>query len=210
MYPFIYLASQSPRRQEILQQMGVRFELLLPSADEDAESLELQLKDEIALDYVQRVTLAKLEAATQRLQGRGLSASPILCADTIVAVALNDHQVILGKPEDDQDAARILRLLSGTTHQVHTAVAIQTKSSSKPLMLVSTSDVTFKTLSSDEIALYLSSGEHRGKAGAYGIQGLAACFVENIRGSFSGIMGLPVFETTQLLQQSDVQFALSR
>ncbi len=210
MYPFIYLASQSPRRQEILQQMGVRFELLLPSTDEDAESLELQLKDEIALDYVQRVALAKLEAATQRLQGRGLSASPILCADTTVAVALDDHQVILGKPEDDQDAARILSLLSGKTHQVHTAVAIQTKSSSKPLMLVSTSDVTFKTLSSDEIALYLASGEHRGKAGAYGIQGLAACFVENIRGSFSGIMGLPVFETTQLLQQSDVQFALSR
>ncbi len=210
MYPFIYLASQSPRRQEILQQMGVRFELLLPSADEDAESLELQLKDEIALDYVQRVALAKLEAATQRLQGRGLSASPILCADTTVAVALDDYQVILGKPEDDQDAARILSLLSGKTHQVHTAVAIQTKSSSKPLMLVSTSDVTFKTLSSDEIALYLSSGEHRGKAGAYGIQGLAACFVENIRGSFSGIMGLPVFETAQLLQQSDVQFALSR
>ncbi len=210
MYPFIYLASQSPRRQEILQQMGVRFELLLPSADEDAESLELQLKDEIALDYVQRVTLAKLEAATQRLQGRGLSASPILCADTTVAVVLDDHQVILGKPEDDQDAARILSLLSGKTHQVHTAVAIQINNDSEPLMLISTSDVAFKTFSSDEIALYLASGEHRGKAGAYGIQGLAACFVENIRGSFSGIMGLPVFETTQLLQQSDVQFALSR
>lgn len=212
MYPFIYLASQSPRRQEILQQMGVRFELLLPSPDEDAESLELQLNGEAPLDYVQRVTLAKLEAAHQRLQNRGLSASPILCADTTVAVAvaLDDHEVILGKPEDDQDAARILNLLSGKTHQVHTAVGIQTKSSSKPLMLVSTSDVTFKTLSSDEIALYLASGEHLGKAGAYGIQGLAACFVENIRGSFSGIMGLPVFETTQLLQQSDVQFALSR
>jgi len=210
MHPFIYLASQSPRRQEILQQMGVRFELLLPSADEDAESLELQLKDEIALDYVQRVTLAKLEAASQRLQNRGLSASPILCADTTVAVALDDHEVILGKPEDDQDAARILSLLSGKTHQVHTAVAIQTNNASKHLMLVSTSDVTFKTLSSDEIALYLASGEHLGKAGAYGIQGLAACFVENIQGSFSGIMGLPVFETTQLLQQSDVQFALSR
>ena len=210
MYPFIYLASQSPRRQEILQQMGVRFELLLPSPDEDAESLELQLNGEAPLDYVQRVTLAKLEAAHQRLQNRGLSASPILCADTTVAVALDDHEVILGKPEDDQDAARILNLLSGKTHQVHTAVAIQTKSTSKPLMLVSTSDVTFKTLSSDEIALYLASGEHLGKAGAYGIQGLAACFVENIRGSFSGIMGLPVFETTQLLQESDVQFALSR
>ncbi len=210
MHPFIYLASQSPRRQEILQQMGVRFELLLPSSDEDAESLELQLKDELALDYVRRVTLAKLEAATQRLQNRGLSTSPILCADTTVAVALDDHEVILGKPEDDQDAARILSLLSGKTHQVHTAVAIQTNNASKPLMLVSTSDVAFKTLSSDEIALYLASGEHLGKAGAYGIQGLAACFVENIRGSFSGIMGLPVFETTQLLQQSDVQFALSR
>ncbi|MFM1806443.1 MAG: septum formation protein Maf [Pseudomonadota bacterium] len=210
MYPFIYLASQSPRRQEILQQMGVRFELLLPGADEDAESLELQLNGEAPLDYVQRVTLAKLEAATQRLQNRGLSASPILCADTTVAVALDDHQVILGKPEDDQDGARILSLLSGKTHQVHTAVAIQINNDSEPLMLISTSDVAFKTFSSDEIALYLASGEHRGKAGAYGIQGLAACFVENIRGSFSGIMGLPVFETTQLLQQSDVQFALSR
>jgi septum formation protein len=210
MYPFIYLASQSPRRQELLQQMGVRFELLLPSPDEDAESLEIQLKDEAPLDYVQRVTLAKLEAANQRLQNRGLSASPILCADTTVAVSFNGHEVILGKPEDDQDGARILSLLSGKTHQVHTAVAIQIKSSSKPLMLVSTSDVTFKTLSSDEIELYLSSGEHRGKAGAYGVQGLAACFLENIQGSFSGIMGLPVFETTQLLQKSDVQFALSR
>lgn len=210
MHSFIYLASQSPRRQELLQQMGVRFELLLPSPDEDAESLEIQLKDEAPLDYVQRVTLAKLEAATQRLQNRGLSASPILCADTTVSVSLEAHEVILGKPEDDQDAARILSLLSSKTHQVHTAVAIQTNNASKHLMLVSTSDVTFKTLRPDEIALYLASGEHRGKAGAYGIQGLAACFVENIRGSFSGIMGLPIFETTQLLQQSDVQFALSR
>ncbi len=210
MYPFIYLASQSPRRQEILQQMGVRFELLLPGTDEDAESLELQLKDEASLDYVQRVTLAKLKAANQRLQNRGLSASPILCADTTVAVTLDGHEVILGKPEDEKDGARILSLLSGKTHQVHTAVAIQINNDSEPLMLISTSDVAFKTFSSDEIALYLASGEHRGKAGAYGIQGLAACFVENIRGSFSGIMGLPVFETTQLLQQSDVQFALSR
>ena len=210
MYSFIYLASQSPRRQELLQQMGVRFELLLPGADEDAESLEIQLKNEAPFEYVQRVTLAKLKAASQRLQDRDLEISPILCADTTVTVSLDDNALILGKPVDDQDATRILSLLSGKTHQVHTAIAIQIKNSSKPLMLVSTSDVTFKTLSSDEIAFYLASGEHMGKAGAYGIQGLAACFVENIQGSFSGIMGLPVFETTQLLQQSNVQFALNR
>lgn len=210
MYSFIYLASQSPRRQELLQQMGVRFELLLPGADEDAESLEIQLKNEAPFEYVQRVTLAKLKAASQRLQDRDLEVSPILCADTTVTVSLDDNALILGKPVDDQDATRILSLLSGKTHQVHTAIAIQIINSSKPLMLVSTSDVTFKTLSSDEIAFYLASGEHMGKAGAYGIQGLAACFVENIQGSFSGIMGLPVFETTQLLQQSNVQFALNR
>lgn len=211
MQPFIYLASQSPRRQELLQQIGVHFELLLPGADEDAEALESTMANEPALDYVKRVTLAKLEAAHQRLNQRQLPWAPILCADTTVAISINGQESILGKPEDPEDAQRILRLLSGQTHQVHTAIAIQTNDSLShpmPLLAVSSSEVRFKTLDEDLIATYIASGEPMGKAGAYGIQGVAACFIENIQGSFSGIMGLPVFETAQLLQKADVQFAL--
>lgn len=218
-YPFIYLASQSPRRQELLKQIGVRFELLLPSKEEDAEALESVLPNESSLEYVQRVTRLKVEAAQRRIDQRHLPFAPILCADTTVAISLEitdkgsreAHEKILGKPQDDEDARHILQVLSGKTHQVHTAVAVLTKKDDQELvrLLVSTSNVTFKALSPSDISTYIASQEHQGKAGAYGIQGLAACFVENIQGSFSGIMGLPLFETAQLLQESDVQFGLN-
>jgi septum formation protein len=223
MHPFIYLASQSPRRQELLQQIGVQFELLLADSDEDAESLESTITDEPALDYVKRVTLAKLQSAQKRLIQRDLKWAPILCADTTVVISINGQEIILGKPKDHEDAHRILRLLSGRTHQVHTAVALLNQTSvtdlgegsdrevinNPPLLLVSSSEVTFKKLDDQLIFTYISSNEPMGKAGAYGIQGLAACFIENIQGSFSGIMGLPLFETAQLLQASDVQFDLN-
>jgi septum formation protein len=222
MHPFIYLASQSPRRQELLQQIGVRYELLLPNSDEDTESLESTITGEPALDYVKRVTLAKIQAAQKRLMQRNLKWAPILCADTTVVISINGNESILGKPKDHEDAQRILHLLSGKTHLVHTAIALLNQESTEniqppnretslqiPLLLVSSSKVTFKQLDDQLMASYIASGEPMGKAGAYGIQGLAACFIEDIQGSFSGIMGLPLFETAQLLQASDVQFDLN-
>jgi septum formation protein len=216
MHPFIYLASQSPRRQELLTQIGVQFELLLADSNEDAESLEIQLPDEPALDYVKRVTLDKLTAAKQRLQARGLPSAPILCADTTVALMLEDgkfsKEIILGKPQDHQDAKRILQLLSGKTHQVHTAVAVTGKphiNDDEPRLLLSSSEVTFKSLTDEEINAYISTNEPMGKAGAYGIQGIGACLISSISGSFSGIMGLPLYETSQLMHETGVQFSLS-
>ena len=224
MHSFIYLASQSPRRQELLSQMGVQFELLLADSSEDAESLEIQLPDEPALAYVKRVTLAKLAAAKQRLHVRGLSSAPILCADTTVTLTLEDQnegeqgnqnkffkEIILGKPIDYQDAKRILQLLSGKTHQVHTAVAVMGNphiNDDKPRLLVSSSQVTFKSLTDEEINAYISTNEPMGKAGAYGIQGIGGCLIKEISGSFSGIMGLPLYETSQLMHETGVQFSL--
>jgi septum formation protein len=215
MHSFIYLASQSPRRQELLTQIGVQFELLLADSNEDAESLEIQLPDEPALAYVKRVTLAKLTAAKQRLHARGLPSAPILCADTTVALPLDNGQstkeIILGKPTDHQDAKRILHLLSGKTHQVYTAVAVAGKphiNDDEPRLLVSSSQVTFKSLTDEEINAYISTNEPMGKAGAYGIQGIGGCLISSISGSFSGIMGLPPYETSQLMHETGVQFSL--
>jgi septum formation protein len=215
MHSLIYLASQSPRRQELLTQMGVKFELLLADPSEDAESLEIQLSDEQALVYVKRVTLAKLAAAKQRLHARGLDSAPILCADTTVALTLDDgksiKEIILGKPTDHQDAKRILQLLSGKTHQVHTAVAVLASpqvNDDQPKLLVSSSQVTFKSLTDEDINAYILTNEPMGKAGAYGIQGIGGCLISNISGSYSGIMGLPLFETSQLLNETGVKFSL--
>ena len=215
MHSFIYLASQSPRRQELLTQIGVQFELLLADSSEDTESLEIQLPDEAALDYVKRVTLAKLMAAKERLHSRGLPSAPILCADTTVALTLDDgksiKEIILGKPTDHQDAKRILQLLSGKTHQVHTAVAMASNhhiNDDELKLLISSSKVTFKPLTDEEINAYISTNEPMGKAGAYGIQGIGACLISSISGSFSGIMGLPLFETSQLMHETGVQFSL--
>ena len=208
MHPYIYLASQSPRRQELLNQIGVTFELLLADASEDAESLEAHIPGEAALHYVQRVTLAKLQAAYQRLQKRHLPWAPILCADTTVAITLGDQEMILGKPADEADAKRILQTLSGKTHQVHTAIALLATEHTEPKMLVSSSNVTFRTLDDAEINAYIATGEPMGKAGAYGIQGVAGTLISHISGSFSSIMGLPLYETAQLLQETGIKFSL--
>lgn len=191
---FIYLASQSPRRRQLLEQIGVRCELLLADAAEDAEALEAEQPGELPLAYVQRVTRAKLQAAQQRWARRGLPAAPILCSDTTVALGRRIH----GKPRDAADAAAILRQLSGRTHRVITAVAVAAGESER--LAVSTSHVTFAPLDTATIERYIASGEPFGKAGAYAIQGAAGAWVQRIDGSYTGIMGLPLYETAELLR----------
>lgn len=195
MKSFVYLASQSPRRRQLLEQIGVRYELLLPSPDEDAEALELLLPGEAPLTYVKRVTQLKLEAAMARLRARNLPKGPVLCADTTVALG----REVLGKPENTHDALRILKKLSGNTHRVLTAVAIG--DGKRRVSSVSISTVTFASMTPSQLKAYVASGESIGKAGAYGVQGLAAAHISAIKGSYSGIMGLPLFETAALLQQ---------
>ena len=209
MFPFIYLASQSPRRQELLKQIGVKYEMLAPEPVEDAESIEASHPNEKARDYVARVTLAKSEAALERHIERVLPWAPILCADTTVSLPGHLGGEILGKPFDAVDAERILKLLSGKTHQVLTAVALRISPTSEPVSIVQTSEVTFTKLSEDQIAKYIASGEPFGKAGAYGIQGLGSSLIESITGSYSGIMGLPLFETSQLFNLAQVTYPLS-
>ena len=209
MFPFIYLASQSPRRQELLKQIGVKYEMLAPEPGEDAESIEASHPNEKARDYVARVTLAKSEAALERHIERVLPWAPILCADTTVSLPGHLGGEILGKPFDAVDAERILKLLSGKTHQVLTAVALRISPTSEPVSIVQTSEVTFTKLSEDQIAKYIASGEPFGKAGAYGIQGLGSSLIESITGSYSGIMGLPLFETSQLFNLAQVTYPLS-
>lgn len=194
MSDFIYLASQSPRRRQLLEQLGVRHELLLPDADEDAEAIEAVLPGEAPARYVQRVTGLKLDAAVQRLARRGLPLAPILCSDTTVALG----RAIYGKPADAADARRMLLELSGSTHRVLTAVAVQ--HGRKRLSALSDSRVTFDALTPARIRAYVDSGEPMGKAGAYAVQGRAAAFITRINGSYSGIMGLPMHETAQLLR----------
>ena len=194
MKDFVYLASQSPRRKQLLEQIGVRYELLLASPDEDAESLERGVPGEAPLTYVKRVTQLKLEAAVKRMQARGLKPAPVLCADTTVALG----RVILGKPENEQDAMRILKTLSGQTHRVLTAVAVA--SGRRRDLSVSVSKVTFAPMKLSEIKAYVATGEPFGKAGAYGVQGMAAAYISDIQGSYTGIMGLPLFETAELLK----------
>ncbi|WP_455555446.1 Maf family protein [Comamonas sp.] len=199
MSEFVYLASQSPRRSQLLQQMGVRHELLLPNVAgdvaEDAEAMEVVVAGEVPRDYVQRVTGLKLDAAVARWARRGLPAAPVLTSDTTVALGTS----ILGKPADAQEACAMLRQLSGQTHEVLTAVAIQ--AGEHRLQALSVSKVRFMDMTDAQIAAYVASGEPFGKAGAYGVQGLAATMIAHIEGSYSGIMGLPVFETAQLLRQ---------
>lgn len=194
MSKFIYLASQSPRRSQLLAQLGVRHELLLPDAAEDAEALEAVLPNEAPAAYVKRVTQLKLDAALKRLKLRGLPMAPVLCSDTTVALG----RQIFGKPVDAFDAARMLSELSDTTHRVLTAVALGT--ARKREQVLSESRVTFAAMSARQIQAYVASGEPLGKAGAYAVQGRAAAFISHMSGSYSGIMGLPMFETAQLLQ----------
>jgi len=192
---FIYLASQSPRRSQLLEQLGVAHQLLLADADEDAEALEALHPGEDAASYVRRVTALKLDAALKRHARRKLPAAPVLCADT--TVALGDE--ILGKPHDAPDAQRMLARLAGRRHQVCTAVAVQ--EGTQRLACLSVSHVWFAPLDAAQIAAYVASGEALGKAGSYAIQGRAAAYVQHLEGSYSGIMGLPLFETAALLRQ---------
>jgi septum formation protein len=204
MFTSIYLASQSPRRQELLRQIGVRFEMLIAAPDEDTETLEIPLPNEKARDYVERVTLAKSAIALARWQKSNKPWAPILCADTTVSLAGSADGEILGKPSDAADAARILHMLSGKVHQVLTALSLMIDPDTNPLCLVQVSEVEFAHLTPDQIASYIDSGEPYGKAGAYGIQGRGGAFIPSIKGSYSGIMGLPIYEVTQLLDFAKV------
>jgi septum formation protein len=193
----IYLASRSPRRRELLAQIGVRFHLLLfrDKPETDPELDEAPLAEETPAAYVERVARAKALAGWKRLEQRNLPRATVLAADTTVALGGR----ILGKPADRRDAAAMLAELSGTRHQVLTAVAVKHESQFESVLSVS--DVEFKPLSPDEIRLYCATGECDDKAGAYAIQGRAAQFIVELRGSFSGVMGLPLYETAQLLER---------
>jgi septum formation protein len=202
--PFIYLASQSPRRAELLAQLGVAHQLLLADETEDAESLEAIHGAEAPATYVQRVTKRKLEAAVERAKRRNLwnasDAQPILCADTTVAIG----RMILGKPDGARAAGQMLSVLSGKTHRVLTSVGVAWRVGTqvKTGFALSESRVTFARVSKADITAYIATGEPFGKAGSYGVQGKAAAFISNITGSYSGIMGLPLHETALLLKQA--------
>lgn len=199
MEDFIYLASQSPRRRQLLEQIGVAIRLLPPQAGEDVEQLEVVQADEEPGYYVRRVTGLKLDAAVARLSrlvAAGAPAAPILCADTTVAVGPK----IYGKPRDAADAARMLGALSGTTHRVITALAVQ--AGGRRLEATSESLVTFGSLTNVQVQAYVATGEPLDKAGAYAVQGRASMFVSRIEGSYTGIVGLPMFETVRLLREA--------
>ena len=198
----IYLASRSPRRRELLAQIDVRYKLLLfrsePGRTVDVD--EEPHPGESPAAYVERVARAKAEAGWTSLMRRNLPRAPVLSADTTVTV---DGE-ILAKPSDRRDAEAMLAKLSGKTHQVLTAIALKNDDALESALSVS--DVTFRKLGAEEIRAYVASGECDDKAGAYGIQGLAARFVKELRGSYSGVMGLPLYETAELVER----FARSR
>jgi len=205
-HAFVYLASQSPRRIQLLDQLGVAHRPLLPDRTEDSEALEEAHHGELPLDYVRRVTLLKLNAARARLRRRGLPEAPILCADTTVCVGRR----ILGKPQGPEHAAAMLRALSGRTHRVMTCVVvgIGIGPGARHFLDTSVSRVRFAALSETSIQRYVDSGEPQGKAGAYAIQGRIAAWIEHIEGSYTGIMGLPLHETTTLLSRARVRLEL--
>jgi len=195
--PRIYLASRSPRRRELLTQIGVRFDLLLfrTGAREDHEVSEAWLPGETPEAYVQRVARAKAMFGVGLIESRTIVVRPVLAADTTLDV---DGEII-GKPRDEADAASILTRLSGRSHRVLTAIAMAR--GERVEHRLSISEVRFRALSAEEIRRYVQSGEPMDKAGAYGIQGRAAMFIEHIHGSHSGIVGLPLCETTLLLRE---------
>jgi len=207
----LYLASRSPRRRELLKQIGVRFEpLLIRLAGPRATGVdEAQHAGEDAARYVERIAHEKAEQGVRVLALRSLLPRPVLAADTVVIV---DGEV-LGKPVDRAQASDFLRRLSGRTHEVRTAVALGLPggapfgSGARVLQALSVSTVAFRALEAGEIERFVASGEPFDKAGGYGIQGMAAVFVERIEGSYSGVMGLPLFETARLLRQGGVSVA---
>lgn len=187
----IYLASRSPRRRELLQQIGVDFAVIAADIDESVRPKELPQ------DYVQRIAREKAQAGLSRLNGSEIR--PVLAADTAVIV----EGEIFGKPVNDDAARLMLKQLSARTHQVMTAVALAMNGDI--LQAISVSEVRFARLQASDIDWYLATGEGQDKAGSYAVQGLGALFIEEIRGSYSGIMGLPVRETGQLLKQMESQ-----
>ena len=193
----IYLASRSPRRRELLAQIGVRFQLLMfrDRPENDAELNEAVMEGEKPAVYVERVARAKALAGWKRLEQRSLPRAAVLSADTTVALG----ERILGKPANRREATEMLSALSGGRHEVLTAVAIKHESQFE--CVISVSEVEFKPLSAEDIRQYVATGECDDKAGAYAIQGRAAQFVVELRGSFSGVMGLPLYETAQLLER---------
>ncbi|SMC49636.1 Maf family protein [Polynucleobacter kasalickyi] len=211
----LYLASQSPRRAQILTDLGVQFEILQPDPNEDTEALEEEQIGELGIDYVKRVTLAKLDAAVRRLSQRvEFSWQPILCADTTVCMRdqqtswLNIRDLILGKPRDEHHALEMLTLLNGKFHWVHTAIALQKDPQSDPIVKICSTQVHFANNSPERLAAYVKTKEPMGKAGGYGIQGLGSALIDRIEGSYSGVMGLPIHETTQLLDYAKIPFIL--
>lgn len=183
----LYLASKSPRRQSLLTQIAITFECITVDIDESVNI------GETASDYVSRLAFEKAEAGW--LKPNRTQDIPLLAADTSVVIGSQ----ILGKPRDQVDAANMLNSLSGSTHQVLTCVAV--KNSQKIELVTSTTDVTFATLSEQQIDYYVKSGDCQDKAGSYGIQGYAASFIRTISGSYTGVVGLPLFETARLLEQ---------
>ncbi len=186
--PLLYLASRSPRRVELLKQLGIDCETLPADID------ETQLHDELPEQYVTRLAREKAEACLQRLT-TAQRQHPVLAADTTVVLGGN----VLGKPENDDDARQMLQSLSGSYHQVHTAVALAFADTIE--VVLSTTTVEMMALSSMQIERYIASGEHHDKAGSYGIQGLAGAWIRRIEGSYTGVMGLPVYETASLLRK---------
>ena len=195
--PRIYLASKSPRRRDLLRQIGVNFDVLTFRAGErgeDADVDETPLPGEAVERYVERLALAKAQAGMRRVLWRKLLPHPVLAADTTLEV---DGEIV-GKPHDAAEAHAILERLSGRRHRVLTAVAMSDGERTRSRLSVS--EVAFRSLREHDIRRYIATGEPFDKAGAYGIQGHAAIFIEEIRGSYSGIMGLPLFETAALLE----------
>lgn len=190
--PDIYLASRSPRRAEILQQLGVQFSVLPSDIDESLHD------NERPEDYVLRLAAEKAAVCATLLSTSDMDDLPILAADTTVSI----DGLVLGKPADDADARAMLRLMSGRWHEVHTGLALATRHGIRTAL--STTRVQMALLTEEKITAYIASGEPRDKAGAYGIQGLAATFIRRIEGSYSGVMGLPVFETAELLAAAGI------
>ena len=192
----IYLASQSPRRRELLKQIGIHYDMLLLRSDprRTVGVDETPLAGEIPEAYVQRICRDKARAGWESLELRNLPLLPVLAADTTVTVGGK----IIGKPDNNEHAAEILRMLSGTRHLVLTAVAVTF--GERLEMRLSTTAITFDTLSEERIHRYLLTSEAHDKAGAYGIQGHAGAFVRHIDGSYTGVMGLPLYETVELLK----------
>ena len=199
--PSVYLASKSARRQELLRQLGVDFTPLLmrEAAGRRRDVVETPRNDEPPLDYIKRIARTKAAVGWHQMGRRGLAPKPVLAADTEVVL----DGTVFGKPKDAADAVEMLRRLSGTTHDVSTGVAIRWNT--QIMLAVSSSRVTFRALDNDEIDRYVATGEPFDKAGAYAIQGRGATFVSHLDGSYSGVMGLPLFETAEMLTKIGFQ-----